>query len=226
VTRLPDGARIGGWAANATAGILVLKGATGPEGPPGKDGTDGADGAGVPPGGTTGQVLAKASSADDDTAWIDPPSSGIQLLASKVFNGTPPAAISSTSPVDIDATNLAVTFTVPASGNVLVVLDAVHALPAAGNAIFWSLRQGSSNVVGSARQLVFGSAAFTSGNIRSHVGIRLTGLTPGSSVTYKWAGFASAAGSIRYVWTGTPAGGEFTGNASNYGPATMLVYSA
>jgi hypothetical protein len=53
-------------------------GATGPEGPqgpqgpqgvPGADGADGADGVGVPVGGTTGQALTKASSADHDTVW-------------------------------------------------------------------------------------------------------------------------------------------------------------
>jgi len=37
----------------------------------GVDGVDGEDGLGVPPGGTTGQVLAKLSSDDNDTAWVD-----------------------------------------------------------------------------------------------------------------------------------------------------------
>lgn len=44
-------------------------GATGPAGPAGADGADGADGQGVPTGGTTGQVLSKASATDYDTAW-------------------------------------------------------------------------------------------------------------------------------------------------------------
>ena len=54
-------------------------GQQGPEGPPGadgKDGNDGAPGQGVPAGGTAGQVLAKASGADYDAAWIDPPQGG------------------------------------------------------------------------------------------------------------------------------------------------------
>lgn len=38
----------------------------------GEDGAPGAPGVGVPPGGTTGQVLAKASDADNDTQWVDP----------------------------------------------------------------------------------------------------------------------------------------------------------
>jgi hypothetical protein len=40
-----------------------------PQGEPGADGAPGADGVGVPTGGTTGQVLAKASGSDYDTEW-------------------------------------------------------------------------------------------------------------------------------------------------------------
>lgn len=40
------------------------------------DGADGADGVGVPAGGTTGQVLAKASGTDYDTEWITPSAGG------------------------------------------------------------------------------------------------------------------------------------------------------
>jgi hypothetical protein len=49
-------------------------GATGPAGADGADGAngaDGADGVGVITGGTTGQVLAKASNTDYDTEWVD-----------------------------------------------------------------------------------------------------------------------------------------------------------
>lgn len=50
-------------------------GATGPTGPTGATGATGASGAagpGVPTGGTTGQVLAKNSGTDYDTAWTTP----------------------------------------------------------------------------------------------------------------------------------------------------------
>jgi hypothetical protein len=43
----------------------------GPTGPAGEPGTPGASGVGVPAGGVPGQVLAKSSSADYATAWID-----------------------------------------------------------------------------------------------------------------------------------------------------------
>lgn len=61
------------------------KGEQGPAGPQGEPGADGAQGpqgekgdpgAGVPAGGTTGQILAKKSESDHDTEWIDPPSGG------------------------------------------------------------------------------------------------------------------------------------------------------
>ncbi len=45
-------------------------GATGATGPQGPAGADGAPGHGVPTGGSTGQILAKASGADYDTEWI------------------------------------------------------------------------------------------------------------------------------------------------------------
>lgn len=51
-------------------------GPEGPQGVPGRDGRDGRDGEGVPPGGTTGQMLMKASDADFDTQWADPPEGG------------------------------------------------------------------------------------------------------------------------------------------------------
>lgn len=51
----------------------ILNPVAGPAGPPGPAGADGADGLGVPAGGATGQLLAKASNADNDTEWVDTP---------------------------------------------------------------------------------------------------------------------------------------------------------
>lgn len=50
---------------------ITIPTSRGPAGPPGQNGTDGTDGVGVPVGGTTGQVLGKASGADYDTEWVD-----------------------------------------------------------------------------------------------------------------------------------------------------------
>lgn len=64
-------------------------GATGPQGPKGDTGEQGpqgiqgiqgpagADGVGVPAGGTTGQVLSKASGTDYDTEWTTPEAGGV-----------------------------------------------------------------------------------------------------------------------------------------------------
>lgn len=54
--------------------VLAVKGdagATGSPGADGADGTNGVNGVGVATGGTTGQILAKASSTDFDTKWVD-----------------------------------------------------------------------------------------------------------------------------------------------------------
>jgi len=67
------------WDGSAWASLGTLAGPQGPAGSdgapgaPGSDGADGADGAdgvGVIAGGTTGQVLAKASNTDYDTEWV------------------------------------------------------------------------------------------------------------------------------------------------------------
>lgn len=52
-----------------------MQGPPGPQGPKGDKGDTGPAGAGVPDGGTVGQLLGKTESG---TAWIDPPQSGVQ----------------------------------------------------------------------------------------------------------------------------------------------------
>ena len=73
-----------------------IQGETGPQGPTGATGATGATGpqgpqgptgAGVPIGGTTGQVLAKVSNTDYDTEWIDPPKGGTDLITYGIYNG-------------------------------------------------------------------------------------------------------------------------------------------
>lgn len=73
-----------------------LPGQDGADGLPGADGADGATGPagpGVPNGGTTGQVLAKASAADLDTAWVTPAAGGAASTdwLELVQSGTPAA---------------------------------------------------------------------------------------------------------------------------------------
>ena len=56
-------------------GATGAAGAVGPRGPKGDTGETGPAGAGVPDGGTAGQLLGKTETG---TAWIDPPQSGVQ----------------------------------------------------------------------------------------------------------------------------------------------------
>ncbi|MCP4468815.1 MAG: hypothetical protein GY813_18965 [Halieaceae bacterium] len=55
------------WDGSAWTSLGTL---AGPQGPAGATGPAGADGVGVITGGTTGQVLAKASNTDYDTEWV------------------------------------------------------------------------------------------------------------------------------------------------------------
>ncbi len=52
-------------------GIQGIQGATGPKG------DKGDTGAGVAAGGSTGQILSKSSATNYDTAWVNPPTSGV-----------------------------------------------------------------------------------------------------------------------------------------------------
>lgn len=133
-----------------------------------------------------------------------------KLIASVFYaNGSDGATYTttSTSLVDVDATNLSVTFTVPASGAVLVVLSAACREPG-GNNVFFGLRVASSDVAGSTTNVTANA-----GMTRPYVAIKVTGLTPGASVTYKFA-FRCDAGTAA-IWTGP-----------TRGKAVMEVYAA
>lgn len=105
------------------------------------------------------------------------------LLAIMAYNGTITPTTTSASFVDVDATNLKVTFTAPASGNVLVVLSAVGSMSGGGYQA-WSVRESTTN-------LSTGSVAIV-GNSNSMYSVRLyiTGISAGAH-TYKWAWLAN-----------------------------------
>lgn len=80
----------------ALADITGPQGEQGPQGLQGEQGLPGADGVGVPAGGTTGQVLAKASSADHDTGWVEQSGGGGSGTVESVVPGTG---------IDVDSTD-------------------------------------------------------------------------------------------------------------------------
>lgn len=92
-------ATITGTAPNQTLNLVLPKGDTGDTGP---TGPAGADGAGVEPGGTTNQLLAKASNADYDTQWVDAPNAA---------NGIPTGGAQYTMLVKNSATDYDTTWT-------------------------------------------------------------------------------------------------------------------
>lgn len=141
-----------------------------------------------------------------------------QLLAQTLYSPASNSTIAtrtSATPGDADATNLAVTFFAPASGNVNVVLECLANISLAGQSIWWGLREGSTDLTfragGTKMYMGDGSAA-----IRYHATIPLSGLSAGSH-TYKWA-ISSSQGSASTT-------NLFAGDAGN-GIAIMQVFAA
>lgn len=115
----------GATGATGPQGETGPTGPQGPTGPAGADGTDGTDGAqgpqgeqgdpgpGVAAGGTTGQVLAKASDTDYDTEWADA-ATGSGAVSS--VNGQTGTVVLDASDVGADASGSAATAQTAAEG--------------------------------------------------------------------------------------------------------------
>lgn len=125
--------------------------------------------------------------------------------------------ISSTTFTDMDATNLAVGFTVPPSGNVLVKLSGLALLETA-ESYWWGLREGTTDLANPTRILTNTAAPSNDLAWRMTASIYITGLTPGEAKTYKWS-HASDGGQAQ-----TNSGG--TGTISDGGPSVMEVWAA
>lgn len=110
---------------------------------------------------------------------------------------------------DLDAAHLSITFTAPASGNVVVELEALGTGLPGDSALFWGVRESSSVVADLAL------VATPSASIRTRVRFLITGLTPSSSHTYKWAHATSYSG-----------GHGITSYGDISGPASMCVTAA
>lgn len=132
------------------------------------------------------------------------------VLAATVYQPTTKQVktTTSTSYVDVDATNLAVTFVAPASGAVFVTLEA-ESQNATGQNVYWDLRSGSSDVAGTKCQ-IFSSANYGTATKTMYV----SGLTPGQSYTYKWG------------WKVSSSTGSLVAGGTDDGPALMIVRDA
>lgn len=114
--------------------------------------------------------------------------------------------VSSTTLVDIDPTNLAVTFTAPASGRVLVRLTGCALVSTANDHIYSQLREGTTPV---GPQTIHFQGTFLSTHTAS---LLVSGIAAGSH-TYKWAWRMDAN-------TGSMYGGPL------HGPQVMEVWAA
>jgi hypothetical protein len=108
---------------------------------------------------------------------------------------------SSTSLVDLNASNNVVTFTAPASGNVLVVLSGM-CQPDTGSTTlkvaFWGLRE-STTIIAGPYEVAVHVTTGTAYYVHVTLPIQVTGLTPGNSYTYKWAHKASSSATAQVI---------------------------
>lgn len=121
-------------------------------------------------------------------------------------------AATTTSAVAVDATNLTVTFTVPASGRVLVGLNS-YVYTGTNTALSWCLMQGASAIAGDV-----GIVSYDTSDqyLRATKRGLIAGLTPGATVTLTWGHlrpFGTANAETRY-------GGD------SHGEAFMEVWAA
>ena len=110
------------------------------------------------------------------------------LLALKEEKAAHTYSTTSSTLADVDATNMAVTFTAPASGNILVRLTAYCDIAAAAAAPFgrWSLRESTSDIAGAGGSVIRAHSATVGADNTASVVFKLTGVTGGSH-TYKWS---------------------------------------
>lgn len=126
-------------------------------------------------------VLQMASGA---VGWAEMPG---RLLAVHEYAVSVDYDTSSATFADVDATNMAVTFTAPASGNVIVRLTACATIVSGtNNFLYWGLREATTNLAGGGT-VVRQPAALQV----CSMAIYLTGVSAGSH-TYKWSFAASA----------------------------------
>ncbi len=122
------------------------------------------------------------------------------VLASLEYTVPSNVLTTSSTFVDVSASNLVVTFTAPLSGTVMVTLSAM-CQGASGTFYNWNLRDSGGDIAGTSRGMSYG----TSTPMRQTAAIRVTGLTPGTSYTWKW-GHAITAGSGGSGLSGQAAG--------------------
>lgn len=149
--------------------------------------------------------------AGSNEALVTIPGGGGGVLAVNEYSASSNYTTTSSSFVDLDATNHKVTFVAPASGNVLVMLNG-FVEPGTSTTVSFNLREGAADVAGTARGVAY---SFGGQVPRVIAVIPVSGLTPGNSYTYKW-GWARTFGS---------GGPTFYNKTSENNQASMVVFA-
>lgn len=175
----PSDGSPGGYPTDAGLGTLSPHlfvqwvGGYGPRGPTGPTGADG----------TMTSVVAGDAVNVNSTDPANPIVSSVGgLIEENIYTASATYSTSSGSIADVDATNLSVTFTVPVSGKILVVLSAY----VEGASPVFALRESTTMIAES-------SGLGADGEFKSSR-LFVDGLTPGASKTYKFAWYRLTSG--------------------------------
>jgi hypothetical protein len=207
----------GATGATGVAGSLGVTGATGPGvGQTGATGPAGPTGPMTNPMTTTGDLIYSSTGSTPARLGIGstgqylgvsggvPAWASAGLLALKVYapGTTTVLSTSSSTFADVDATNAAVVFTAPASGNVIVRVSAWADVTAGSiGAYLWGLREGSSDLVGPTTIVLRDGAATTPGQANQaylSVPMYVSGISAGSH-TYKLSHATTSAATGRTI---------------------------
>jgi hypothetical protein len=145
--------------------------------------------------GSTGQVLTVSGGVP---AWATPSSGGSTLLAAQTNSYGSNYSTTSTSFVDVNATNFVLTFTTPASGNIVLRATMPMEFVSTGQGLY-NWREGSSDIANSDFVLASNGA---SSPIRGTVSwsCYLTGVSAGSH-TYKLGMKTTNSGTTMFGYT-------------------------
>lgn len=124
---------------------------------------------------------------------------GSGVLATTKYDGANTYTLKTTTSAThaaLDSTNLTVTFTAPRSGKVVVRLHALAGASGVCNLLWGVLDAGNSDALVGEAGAGFFNAGYVGGSadLATSVAIPVTGLTPGTSYTYKFAHRLSSAG--------------------------------
>jgi hypothetical protein len=148
--------------------------------------------------GSNGQVLTANSAQADGVEWATPAAAGSTLLAVVTNSYGSNYSTTSTSFVDVNASLFVLTFTVPASGNIVLRATMPMEFVSTGQGQY-NWREGSSDITGSDFVLASNGGASP---IRGTVSwsCYLTGLTAGSK-TYKLGMRTTNSGTTMFGYT-------------------------